>query len=112
CESIGFGGENVRMRLTRRMELYRSRVKSMVPVAHALSIFSLQDEANLTGFMRVLTESKLAGHERFGNANPVELAPPKFTSEAVHSLCHAHPFNYDIIRRDANTICCAARPIR
>ena len=100
------------MRLTRRMELYRSRVKSMVAVAHALSIFSLQDEANLTGFMRVLTEPKPAWHERFGNANPVELAPTKFTAEAVHSLCRAHSFNYNTIRRDANTICCAARPIR
>src|SRR6516225_10200064 len=88
------------------------RVKSMVAVAHTLSIFSLQDEANLTGFMRVLTESKPAWHERFGNANPVELAPTKFTAEAVHSLCRAHPFNYNIIRRDANAICCAARPIR
>jgi hypothetical protein len=91
------------MPLTWRMELYRSRVKSLVGVVRALSIFSLQDEANLTGFMRVLTESKPAWHECFGNANPVKLAPAKLVAEAMHSFCRAHSFYYGMIRGDANT---------
>ena len=91
------------MRLTWGMELYRSWVKSMVVIARALSIFSLQDEANLTGFMRVLAKSKPAWHERFGNADPVKLAPPKLVAEAMHSFGCAHSFYYGIISGDANT---------
>jgi hypothetical protein len=78
------------MRLARRMELQHSWIKSMVAVARFLLIFPLQDETNLTRFMRMFIEAKAAWHERFGDTDPVELAPAKLVSEAMHSFCRAH----------------------
>ena len=95
-------GKNVRVRrkdigmpLTGRMKLQRSRIKPMTDAAGTLYVFTLEDKTNLPRFVLMILKPKPAGHERFGDANSIELATAELGAEAVYSEAGPHTYQLE-----------------